>query len=1071
MIKAIRSKFRRDGGFSLLEVSIATAIMAIGLAIAVPQFGKALETASQNEVKTNLLQAGMIVENERYIDEGLYPTNMPQEMIDSTVMSEFRYTYNDERTIYCIMGRTDTREKWYYGSEYTEPYVATTDNPPCTQENLGVGSKALGEAPIMSTPIVAGNNTWDFNSYDYAIATMSWAGATCAASASDPDPGYVQSIEYQSRIVNLDTGETILVNEGAWSQATGANDVSLNGWLPDDRISYETRMRCNYDYETYYDDWASTNGEVSTFPVSASLVADAPAPSIEWTSTQQYAVLSYEGTPIACPSVATPAYRPIANQSGKPTVTGQWGNTTQFDLSLTNFAPNANAEFSVESGCKVGSVYYVANGPAKTTVAGTATKVILVPAMAPAPVTGLKCVTKYNRQYESSRGNCDVDSSIAAATTTPDAVKWNYTPCASGFNVEYLVRRSSPAATAWTSAGSNSYFTFGNNSGVTPGSTVTYEVKSQCSGNGITSAESDAASISFISSWRPPTDAPLTFTWTGSIDDSSWVETTNFGDAPLNDRITGTSTLCSNNTTPYGYVVTMKNVNTGATASINLNSSNLVINRSAWSGANNVWAKGADVQMSAQAKCADPFGDYADVTTNASSYGNTVPIGYPSPAAVTQVNCVTAYQRITEVNKGNCIYDPTVASQAYTPDVIRWTAATCYSGYTPSYSMRRADTGESWTNVGNVTQAIPSTATTGANIEATYEVKYQCVNGSRKSEDSGVSSKTFISSLKPISSAPIVFTWTPSTEDSAWNNDAANNGYYFYDRFVGTAATPCSNGSQPQGYNLQIDRSGKGTPQSLNGQVIPSISRGQIANADTYWPMGAKMVVRAQAICGDPYGDYANVPSTWSAWSPEFAIAIAAPEAPSIGSNNLWGHFTWGGSGCEDVPASNLQYYATQTQYGSSYGSWHVYGWGAGTEGDVPNYSEGSAISTNTVARCVSEYGIVSPNSEPAVQSWTSGINGSTYVYMPRMHTGAVDGICRSGTWETNLRQYARSAAGINGGWFYEKEHSYTNGTWGNVYAVSGYSTCTNGSQSSFEHHGYLVGPGYPTESMDYIVY
>lgn len=1068
MITAIKRFFQRDEGFSLLEVSMATAIMAIGMAIAVPSFGNALNTASQNEVKTNLLQAGLIVENARYSNEGLYPTDVPEEILASTAMSDFTYTYNDDQDIYCLMGRTDTREKWYFGSEYSEPYVPTEEQPACTQKNLGVGSKALGTPPVMVPPVVEGNNVWDFTDYNYASANISGSASSCTPDVTDTDPGKVAGTEFQTRIVNLSTGETIHYNNGAWSSQASAREIALTGWNPDDDVSYEIRMRCNYDYDLYYADWATAQGVVDKFPVSGSLVANSPAPTIEWTSTQQYAVLSYTGTPTICPDVATPAYRAVASQSGKADVTGQWGNSTAFNLSLTGFVPNTIAEFIVESGCKIGSVYYTADSAAITDIPGVIKGSIMVPAMAPAPVTGLNCVTKYNRSYESSRGNCEVNAAMGPAETTPEAITWNYTACASGFSTEYFVRRASPTPTEWVSNGSSNLYRLDADTPVTAGSQITYEVKSLCNGSGISSAYSDAASKTFVSSWSPPVSTPVNFTWTATTDDNSWTSTNTYGDAKLNDRIIGSTTqACANGTTPLGYVVTLKNVNTGQTVTAPLNSSTLVINRSAWAGSNTVWAEGADLQVSASVRCADPFGDYSDSFSTASTFSQIIPVGYTSPAALTQVDCVSKYQRNTEAVKGNCVYDASVAAQAYTPDLIRWAPANCYTGYTGKY-LASVDGGQNWSDLGSSTSFVPTVTEAGKNYNV--QVKYRCENGARYSEYSSVTSKDFTSSLKPAATTAIAFSWTPSTAGDSFTVDSEQNGNYLYDTFIATASQPCSNGSAPVSYNLQVDRSGKGTPQTVTAQSSSTVLREQIQDPDLYWPMGSKMTARAQAVCGDPYGDYSDVVLAYSSWSPEFNIGITAPEAPTIGTNNYWAHFTWGGSSCAYVPNSSLQYYATQTQYGTSYGNWAVYGWGAGTEGDVPNYSEGSAISTSTVARCVSDYGIASSTSTPAVQSWTSGINGSTYVYMPRMYTGGVDGVCRSGTWETGLRQYARSAAGINQGWFGEKEHQYT-GTWGGVYAVSGYSTCTNGVNSSPEHHGYHLAPGYPDESMAYVVY
>lgn len=1062
MIKTLKKLFKNDNGYSLLEIGIATGIMVIGFSVAAPALNQAMQNASENETKSNLYQASLVIEDARYQNEGAYPTLMPDELVNNPAMADFRYTYSDDQTIFCLMGRDDTGQKWFVGNLATEPYVPTPDQPGCTQDNLASNSKALGEDPVMIPAEVTGTNTWEFSEYDYSVANMSWGGGSCTPSTTDPEPGAVQKIEYQVRVVNTSTGEIIEAQNGDWIMGTAMNSIALQDWLPNDEISYQQRMRCTYDYETYYDSWAAAPDTIDEFPVEGSLVKKVPAPEMTWTFSQEFPVISYSGTEITCPIVASPRYRAIVTQGDKEIKFG-WMATPEYNnLSLTNFVARENVYIFSEASCKINNTYYVANSapPSNINAAdvysgdgpGSTVGPFLPPDPPPASVMGIYCVTKYERLDEATKGDCRYDPNIADSTYVPNAISWGSAGCLPGYEVEYLIRRSAPNTTEWVSTGSTPSYNIGTNT-VNPGALVTYEVKGRCinTASGTASDFSQTSPISFRTSWKPSDGSVIGFVWTPSTDDVSWASTSQEGSNYLFDRMIGAPvSTCQNGTVPssYRFQISKDGGNTWFTTDANTSP---YVNRSSLSTQSDTyWPMGLSIQVRGQAICSDPFDDYAAIPSTYSNWSGVTELGYSAPDSVTGLNCVTKYQRLTEANRGACSYDSTVAAQTFTPDLVKWNNSVCVSGYTPRYSIRSivGGTTGNWSDAGTATTWVPavSNGSYPAGTAVQYEVKYKCENAAsgKYSADSELTNKSFTLSNKPIETRTIEFNWTPSQDDWTWGNPGNYGGYWFYDRFYGTPTSTCSNGSAPSSYNIQMDRWGMGTYSNLNGQPSATISRSQIASPDSYWPQGAGMGIHAQAICSDPYGDYASVAQNWSGWAGPYYMAVSAPAAPASAWSDGWGTFYWSGVGCSYADGGYAQYASRQGRYGNEWGWWGAYGWGGNTSSSIPRYTEGYPFDMYARAVCISRYGVWSPESGERGASWTAGMGGSAYVYLPAVRTGAVDGYCNAGAWADSHRLYFRSAAGLNHGWYWTSRQFIGSniGNFGSNYAVSGYVRC-----------------------------
>lgn len=1098
-IKQLKRLFKKDDGYSLLEIGIATGIMVIGFSVAAPALNTALNDASANETKTNLYQASLIVEDSRYQNEGAYPTTVPTEIISNPLMLDFRYTYNDDQTIYCLMGRDDTGQKWFMTNTETEPYMPTPDKPGCTQDNLGSGSKALGEAPVLIPPTVTGSNLWDFGDYDATMGSMNWTAAGCTPSTTDPNPGAVQKIEYQARIVNTDSGEIVQAMNGDWMVGTSVNRISLDGWLPSDEISYQVRQRCTYDYETYYDSWAATADTVDEFPVKGSLVKKSPEPTMTWTYAQEFPVISYEGTEITCPIIASPRYRAVVTQGAKTIEFGWMTAPVYSSLSLTNFVARQNIFIASQSACKINNNYYLANSPADAVSNTYDGDIIgggggnsgdgaigagpfLPPDPPPAGIMGLHCVTKYERLDESTKGDCQYDATIADSTYVPNAVSWGSPGCIDGYNIEFFVRRSAPNTTEWQNVGSSTTYNIGTNT-VNPGALVTYEVKGRCvhATSGTPSDYSQVSSVSFRTSWKPSDASQINFIWTPSTSDTSWTSSSQEGSGYLYDRMTGAATsTCQNGTVPSSYRF---NVSTdgGTTWFTSSPSASSYVNRSELSTqADTFWPMGLSIKVRGQAICSDPLGDYAAIPSAYSEWSGTTELGYSAPVTVTGLNCVTKHQRVTEATRGNCEYNPAVAEQTYTPDLIKWNAPVCVAGYSPEYYIRSvmgATTGN-WTNTSGATTWVPATSngTYAPNTAAQYDVKYICRNATngKYSADSFVASKTYTLSHKPITTSTIAFNWTPSTADSSWSTTSALNGYYLYDRFTGAATSTCSNGTAPTSYNLQIDRNGKNTPTSINSKATSVINRSEVASADSYWPQGTGLIMRGQAVCSDPYGDYNAVTQSWSPWSAVTYIAVSAPSAPASPTNNGWGTFSWGTSNCAYADGGSAEYASRQGRYGNEYGYWGANGWGTSRSSGVPRYTEGYPFDMYAKARCVSSYGIYSPESTESVSSWTAYLNHYGTWHDSYARHFMTRGSCPGGSWEAGHGLFAHSGAGLYHGWYWgwgwffgqyygggnDGSAFFANGNWGSSYAVSGYTYCTTSWRATGNVHGWTGTDG-----------
>lgn len=119
MLKKIHN---REYGFSLVEISIAVGLMSILLLIGVPAFTGAVDASQNNTAKTTLLNAGIILENEKFRNNGTYPSETPVEITSNPELSKVSIVYGIKRMSFCLTYPSDTGGNFYYKSSSEAPF-------------------------------------------------------------------------------------------------------------------------------------------------------------------------------------------------------------------------------------------------------------------------------------------------------------------------------------------------------------------------------------------------------------------------------------------------------------------------------------------------------------------------------------------------------------------------------------------------------------------------------------------------------------------------------------------------------------------------------------------------------------------------------------------------------------------------------------------------------------------------------------------------------------------------------------------------------------------------------------
>jgi Tfp pilus assembly protein PilE len=121
----------KEKGYSLLEVSIAVGMAMIMLAIGIPTFNNALEYNDANAGRTSMINAGMILENERLRNNGVYPAVKPRQISRNTDMNAISITYGFKQLSYCMYLETDRGNKFYMKNTDSEPFQILDTSNPC----------------------------------------------------------------------------------------------------------------------------------------------------------------------------------------------------------------------------------------------------------------------------------------------------------------------------------------------------------------------------------------------------------------------------------------------------------------------------------------------------------------------------------------------------------------------------------------------------------------------------------------------------------------------------------------------------------------------------------------------------------------------------------------------------------------------------------------------------------------------------------------------------------------------------------------------------------------------------
>lgn len=127
LLNRFRDVRNREQAFSLIELSIAIVLLGIIAAIAIPIFAGQDGKVKTEQVRIAMQQASMIIEKETIDNNGLYPTYMPNEMKQDSLMSTFTYTYPTSRLAWCLSAPSPEGTLYYDSAGAAKG----TTLPPC----------------------------------------------------------------------------------------------------------------------------------------------------------------------------------------------------------------------------------------------------------------------------------------------------------------------------------------------------------------------------------------------------------------------------------------------------------------------------------------------------------------------------------------------------------------------------------------------------------------------------------------------------------------------------------------------------------------------------------------------------------------------------------------------------------------------------------------------------------------------------------------------------------------------------------------------------------------------------
>jgi len=467
-MKARRVK-RDEAGFTMIEILTTILIIGVLAAIAVPVYLQFQKSGEEKEVKSNLLQAAILIDQEKIDNNGLYPKYLPNEILENPDWKDFSYTYSDNRLAYCLQS-TPVDNRWYVSWKDKTPSKTV-----CTQPNIGEGSTSpWGNVTVGTATIASGTNTWEQGKAN-ATADVTWGAATCS----------LGNVSYQLRTTNNATGDIITSN---WSSSL-TTSFPLTNFLPEDSIKYEVRARCTMTDGSNYS-FVGTWGGAKTDTVAKINVAnpafDAVAATYTWGNAATAPSYSSSwGSAPYCPPNSVLKYNLSASQSGATT----WNSGDQNWTTSSSGALNSTFKGDVKVDMKLTA----------------------------------SCYVDATREYDSSGvvysdymmiktpSQPTFASAVSDTSGTSATIRWNAITCVAG-TPKYALSQTAPSARALASTNALTY----TMTGLTKTTNYTVALSATCVGTNLTSQPSTSASTTFTTATPSPSFNPPTVSASGS---------------------------------------------------------------------------------------------------------------------------------------------------------------------------------------------------------------------------------------------------------------------------------------------------------------------------------------------------------------------------------------------------------------------------------------------------------------------------------------------------------------------------------------------------------------------------
>jgi prepilin-type N-terminal cleavage/methylation domain-containing protein len=502
-MKARRVK-RDEAGFTMIEILTTILIIGVLAAIAVPVYLQFQKSGEEKEVKSNLLQAAILIDQEKIDNNGLYPKYLPNEILENPKWKDFSYTYSDNRLAYCLQS-TPEDNRWFVSWKDKTPSKTV-----CTQPNIGEGSTSpWGNVTVGTANVATASNTWAQGKAN-ATANVTWGEATCS----------LGNVSYQLRTTNNATGDIITSN---WMN-TLTTSFPLTNFLPEDSIKHEVRARCTMVDGSNYS-FVGTWGGAKTDTVAKLNVANPTLSAVPVTYTWGNAATapSYSsswGSQPYCPPIADLKYNLSASQTGATT----WNSGDKDWTTSSSGALNSTFKGDVKVDMKLTASCYV-DATREYDSAGVNYSSFMVIQTPAKPTFG---------------------TTTLPTTGTSATVRWSAVTCAAGTPL-YSLDQVVPTAREIANT---------ENLGITMTTTKTTDytvsLNLTCNGTNISSEPSATSTLSFKTATPAPVFAAPTIGYSGSgAATLRWTEPQNYSTTATRYTValTGGHTVTYNNVT------------------------------------------------------------------------------------------------------------------------------------------------------------------------------------------------------------------------------------------------------------------------------------------------------------------------------------------------------------------------------------------------------------------------------------------------------------------------------------------------------------------------------------------